>query len=53
MDSTYDKEFGDLRVCICGHTYIAHFDKEPPHVEVGCAHCCCGEFKEANISNEQ
>lgn len=45
MDSIYNKEHGDQLRCVCGHAYIAHFDKTPPHVECGCAHCCCGKFE--------
>jgi len=37
----YDKNFGDSRVCECGHPYYRHFDSYERFEPVG-----CNEFKE-------
>jgi len=36
---SYNKNYGDDRVCECGHSYYRHFD-------MGCKYCACHEFKE-------
>lgn len=41
----YDKNFGDDRVCQCGHTYIRHFDWGDEY-RFGCKYCDCQKFVE-------
>jgi hypothetical protein len=50
----YNPQFGDERVCECGHTYYRHFDgyEEPDRQDVGCKYCDCHTFLEKVISNE-
>ncbi len=40
----YDKDFGDDRVCECGHKYYRHFDTYENMRPVGCKYCGCDEF---------
>lgn len=42
----YNPEYGDDRVCICGHPYYRHFDTYDKMEPVGCKYCCCYEFLE-------
>lgn len=41
---TYDKEYGDERICICSHKYIEHFDEDGNMKR--CKKCKCGHFFE-------
>jgi len=45
----YDRNFGDNKVCECGHPYYRHFDTYDEMRPVGCKYCWpehCLEFKE-------
>ena len=43
----YDKEYGDERLCECGHPYYRHFDAYDNNMMmVGCKYCACGLFQE-------
>lgn len=44
----YNPEYGDNRICRCGHTYDRHFDgfEETSHQDVGCKYCDCSDFAE-------
>lgn len=42
----YDPEFGDDRICKCGHTYYRHFDSYEDMYPIGCKYCECYEFEE-------
>lgn len=44
----YNPEFGDDRICQCGHPYHRHFDgyEEPDEQDVGCKYCDCCTFVE-------
>lgn len=44
----YNPEFGNDRMCTCGHTYYRHFDffEDADEQDVGCKYCGCAEFKE-------
>lgn len=37
----YDPEFGDERLCDCGHAYYRHFDTYEDMRPVGCKYCQC------------
>lgn len=42
----YNKNYGDDRVCECGHPYYRHFDTYEHMRAVGCKYCSCYIFKE-------
>lgn len=42
----YDPDFGDNRICECGHPYHRHFDSYENWAPVGCKYCGCYAFKE-------
>jgi hypothetical protein len=44
----YNPDYGDKRVCVCGHSYERHFDgyEDPDHQDVGCKYCYCHNFIE-------
>ena len=44
----YNPNYGDNRICECGHPYSRHFDgfEEPEHQAVGCKYCPCYTFVE-------
>jgi hypothetical protein len=44
---SYNPDFGDDRICECGHSYYRHFDPYENMEAVGCKYCGCYEFKEA------
>ena len=46
----HDPNFGDSRLCTCGHTYYRHFDSYENMAPVGCkysGHCNCEGFKDS------
>lgn len=43
----YNPNYGDNRMCVCGHTYYRHFDPYEDMEAVGCKYCGCQEFVEA------
>ena len=42
----YNPNYGNNRLCICGHVYYRHFDSYTDMENVGCKYCSCGDFKE-------
>lgn len=46
IDLLYNKDYGDDRMCICGHPYYRHFDPFDNDAAVGCKYCVCYKFKE-------
>lgn len=42
----YNPEYGDNRVCLCGHPYKRHFDSYDNMEAVGCKYCDCDTFHE-------
>lgn len=50
----FNPEYGNDRVCMCGHTYERHFDfyEEPDMQDVGCKYCPCDNFME-NTNGQQ
>lgn len=40
----YDPNYGDNKLCKCGHTYYRHFDTYEDMYPVGCKYCGCYEF---------
>lgn len=43
----YNPNYGDNRICVCGHTYYRHFDPWNDMEAVGCKKCGCQKFVEA------
>jgi hypothetical protein len=35
----YDRMFGDLKLCLCGHPYYRHFDTYEDMSPIGCKYC--------------
>ncbi len=46
----YDPEFGDDKLCECGHPYGRHFDSHEDMSPAGCKYCPCSMFKESASS---
>jgi hypothetical protein len=47
----YNPNYGDDRVCECGHTYYRHFDSYEDMYPCGCKYCGCREFIEQTKPN--
>jgi hypothetical protein len=48
----YNPEYGDDRICQCGHSYYRHFDSYDEMANIGCKYCYCRDFQEADMSPE-
>lgn len=44
---TYNRQYGNYRMCECGHHYIRHFDQQS---DVGCKYCQCVTFVEDKMA---
>jgi|SRR5579862_1635846 len=44
VSKVYNSDFGDSKVCDCGHTYYRHFDSYNEMENVGCKYCECASF---------
>ena len=42
----YNPDYGDDRICKCGHPYYRHFDTYDAMAIVGCKYCQCYYFEE-------
>lgn len=42
----YNPDYGDERICKCGHSYYRHFDTYEDMSAVGCKYCECYSFEE-------
>ena len=49
----YNPNYGDDRLCECGHTYYRHFDSWEEMDNVGCKYCRCYEFIEVILTPEK
>lgn len=49
----YNPNYGDNRMCVCGHTYYRHFDPWEDMEAVGCKYCGCSEFIEAESEDKE
>ncbi len=47
-EKLYNPEYGDDRVCTCGHPYYRHFDTYEDMYACGCKYCSCFEFENNN-----
>lgn len=50
----YDPDFGDYKMCECGHIYYRHFDTYEQMRPVGCKYCgsACSGFRLADEQKE-
>lgn len=48
----YNPNYGDNRMCVCGHTYERHFDSYEDMAAIGCKYCGCTEFVKQIESEE-
>lgn len=49
----YNPNYGDKRMCVCGHTYYRHFDSWNDMEAVGCKYCGCQQFVEAKSEDKK
>lgn len=49
----YNSNYGDHRICDCGHPYHRHFDfyEQGALMDAGCKYCSCDTFEEDPNSN--
>lgn len=52
-DLSYNKNYGDNRICECGHTYYRHFDSYEQMEACGCKYCGCYRFEEKDVAKER
>lgn len=48
IEYTYNPEYGDNRICACGHPYYRHFDTYEQMAIAGCKYCGCHTFEEGD-----
>jgi len=46
IDRKYNPNYGDDKICECGHTYYRHFDSYEDMYACGCKYCGCNDFVE-------
>jgi hypothetical protein len=46
LDMLYKPDYGDDKVCQCGHPYYRHFDSYEHMAPIGCKYCGCYNFQE-------
>ena len=46
IQKRYNKNYGDKRMCKCGHSYYRHFDSWENMDACGCKYCGCFTFVE-------
>lgn len=47
INGKYNPNYGDNRLCECGHSYVRHFDPYEDMEPCGCKYCSCYRFKES------
>jgi len=52
-DRHYNPNYGDDRMCKCGHPYYRHFDSYEEMYPCGCKYCDCFTFEEALTPSEK
>jgi hypothetical protein len=43
-EKVYRADYGDSKMCECGHPYYRHFDGYEDNLHVGCKYCSCYDF---------
>lgn len=46
INGEYNPNYGDERICVCGHSYVRHFDTYEYMDPIGCKYCGCDKFVE-------
>lgn len=46
IEKKYNPNYGDDRICKCGHPYYRHFDSYDDEYYIGCKYCSCSNFVE-------
>lgn len=46
IERSYNPQYGDDRICVCGHPYYRHFDTYEQMDPYGCKYCACYYFAE-------
>lgn len=46
IERSYNPNYGDDRICQCGHPYYRHFDTYEQMYPCGCKYCECRTFVE-------
>lgn len=46
VEKKYNPNYGDNRICVCGHSYYRHFDSYEGMAATGCKYCGCDNFIE-------
>ncbi len=49
VEYCYNPNYGDDRICKCGHPYYRHFDTYEHMDNVGCKYCDCMKFEETTV----
>ncbi len=49
IEYRYNPQYGDNRICECGHPYYRHFDTYEDMISIGCKYCECYEFIEKMV----
>jgi len=44
----YNPNYGDDKLCKCGHPYYRHFDTYEKMYPIGCKYCVCRTFSAAS-----
>jgi hypothetical protein len=52
IERRYNPDYGDDRICKCGHSYYRHFDSYENNDPVGCKYCSCFTFVEKKIKRK-
>ena len=47
----YNPNYGDDKICECGHSYYRHFDSYDGMSPVGCKYCRCEVFRPKELQN--
>lgn len=51
INNAYNPNYGDHRICKCGHEYYRHFDSYDDMSPCGCKYCSCYKFEEKVFGN--
>lgn len=52
-EKKYNPDYGDNRICVCGHAYHRHFDPYEDMKNVGCKYCPCNDFTEYKANDRK
>lgn len=49
----YNPNYGDDKICTCGHEYCRHFDSYDNMEPIGCKYCFCDTFTPKKLTHEE